>query len=410
MKKLVCISLMLPAFMYAQGLKQLLTSALENNNMVSSRTLMEQSRKKTLEASKSSYFPTLDISGGYQSLNQRSYNTPGDTYNGSIGLGFDIYDGGYKSNTIKQNKKLVESAKFATSSYKKSLQLSVIEDFYNIKNTQSTIKALQEEKIQLQAELERITQFFQVGSATKDEVDKLQARLSNNLYQIETAKYQLLSLKKLLSIKVGMKINSVDDSSIIPPKFTDKELSDEIKSLMATAKSYEYTAKSINSGYMPNFRLEDTYSVYDYDRTDVTHPEGLSNQNKLLLSFSMRLYDDGNIKKQKESVMLQKLSLEKEIQQSKDEQDTNVELAISKIQTAKAQIQSAKSTLESAKSAYKTILEKYKVGAVDNVAYLDALTTQTNAMAQYDTALNDLQVAYANYYYYVNKNIKDYVK
>jgi outer membrane protein len=410
MKKLVFISLMLPAFIYAQGLKQLLTSALENNNMVSSKTLMEQASKKTLEASQSSYLPTLDISGGYQSLNHRSYNTPGDVYNGSVGLGFDIYDGGYKSNTIKQNKKLVESAKFTTSSYKKSLQLSVIQDFYNIKNTQSTIKALQEEKIQLQAELDRIKQFFKVGSATKDEVDKLQAKLSNNIYQIETAKYQLLSLKKLLSIKVGMKITSIDDSSLLPPKFESKEISDNISAMMATAKSYEYTAKSINSAYMPSLRLEDTYSVYDYGRTDVTHPEGIPNQNKLLLSFSMRLYDDGNIKKQKEAVMLQKLSLEKEIQQSKDEQDTNVELAISKIQTSKAQIVSAKSTLESAKSAYETILEKYKVGAVDNVAYLDALTVRTNAMAQYDAALNDLQVAYANYYYYVNKNIKDYVK
>lgn len=410
MKKLLFISLMVPAFIYAQGLKELLTNALANNNMVSSNQLLEQAQKSTLEASKSSYFPTLDISGGYQSLNQKSANTPGDVYNGAVNVGFDIYDGGYKSNTIKRNRQLLKSAQFTTSAYKKSLQLSIIQDFYDIKNTQSTIKALNEEKIQLEAELTRIEQFFQVGSATKDEVDKLKAELSNNLYQIETAKYQLLSLKKLLAIKVGTQIGALDDSSFIAPEYKEQEISDSIQALKATAKSYEYTAKSINAGYMPTLRLDDTYSFYEYDRTDATHPESVPNQNKLVLSFSMRLFDDGNIKKQKEAVMYQKLSLEKEIKQSKEEQDTNVALAISKIQTAKAQIASAKSTLESAKSAYETILEKYKVGAVDNVSYLDALSKQTSAVAQYDTALNALQVAYATYYYYINKDIKEYVK
>ena len=129
-----------------------------------------------------------------------------------------------------------------------------------------------------------------------------------------------------------------------------------------------------------------------------------------MLTFSMRLYDNSSIKTQKESVILQKRALEKSIEQAKDIQETNIKLAVLKINTARVQIKSAKNTLESASSAYEAILQKYKAGIVDNIAYLDALSTKTNAQAQYEQALNNLQVSYANYYYYANKNIKEHIK
>ena len=91
-------------------------------------------------------------------------------------------------------------------------------------------------------------------------------------------------------------------------------------------------------------------------------------------------------------------------------QDINIELAISKIDTVKAQINSAKSSLKSAISAFETIAKKYEVGNVDHVTYLDALSVKTNAKAQYKSALNNLQIAYATYYYHTNKNIQEFIK
>ena len=42
--------------------------------------------------------------------------------------------------------------------------------------------------------------------------------------------------------------------------------------------------------------------------------------------------------------------------------------------------------------------------------YLDALSVKTDALAQYKTALNNIQVAYATYYLYTNNEIREYVK
>jgi len=369
----------------------------------------QMSKQKDVESSQSAYYPTIDTGASYSRYDDRSKNSPGDIYNAYAKVGMDLYDGEYKHNTIKQNKKLLSSVKYSSSSYKKGLQLQIVKDFFNIKSAKSTLNALKDKEVQLLAELDRVQKFFDVGSATIDEIDRLKAEYNDNLYQIDHVKYQIISLKRLLSIKIGKKVTSIENSCVQSPQDMSNETSDAILALQANASSLTYGAKTVSSAYLPQVRLEDTYSLYGYGRDDATHPKGLDNQNILMLTVNMRLFDRGTISKQKESILLREKALQKEIEYSKDEQNTNIELASLQIDTTKAQIKSAKSSLDSAQSAYKTISEKYSVGAVDNVTYLDALSIQTNAKAQYETALNNLQINYASYYYYTNKNIKEYI-
>jgi outer membrane protein TolC len=411
MKRLAILCVITPAMIYASSLKEILEFATAKNDIVLSKEMTQESKVLDLESTQNSYYPTLDVGGTYQSLNEKSRGVAGDISSVYAKIGLDIYDGGKKSALVDKNRALLESSKFDTEAYKKSLELSITEDFYTIKSTEATLRAYEEKNLQLVAELDRIKQFFNVGSATKDEIDKLQAELSNNIYLIDATKFQIHSLKRLLSVKIGREINSLDDTLLVNPQGVTKELSDEIKALKANALSYNYSAENLLAGYKPQIRLEDTFSVYGYGRGDNSYYyEGVDNQNKLALTFNIKLFDNSVIDKQKESLLVQKRALEQQIQQAKTIQDINVELASAKIQTIIAQIQSAKSSLESATSAYETISEKYKVGVVDNVAYLDALSTKTDAKAQYEAALNNLQIAYANYYYYTNKNIKDYIK
>ncbi len=402
--------LVLPAYIYADNLKSLLEFATTNNNIVMSKNFIQKAKGLEVESLKNSYYPTIDIGGYYQRLDDRSTGVAGDIYGGYGKISFDLYDGEKKTNLIKQNEALVQSSSYDTNGYKKELQLLIVEDFYTIKNLEASLETLQEKGIQLQAELQRIKRFYEVGTTTKDDVDKLEAAYSGNLYQIEAVKYKISSVKKLINHKIGKKIEQFEDSMIIVPNSIDKEISDNIESLKQTALSLQYTANSIDSSYKPQIKLEDTYSLYKYGRTDVTHPEGLENQNKILLSVNLKLFDNDVTTKQKESILVQKKGLEKQIEQIEELQDINMQLAILNIETINAQITSAKSSLNSALSAYETVLQKYKVGLVDNVAYLDALSVQTEAKTQYKTALNNLQVAYAKYYYYANKDIKEYIK
>lgn len=404
------ILLVLPVFIFAQDLASILDIAQTNNKIVKSKHFIEKSNIENIEAIKSTYYPQIDVGMNYQNLNEKSPSTPGDIYSAYAKIGVDLYDGGKRANLIKQNRALYNSSKYDSSFYTKNLQLMIVQDFYNIKSQESYLDALKEKEIQLYAELQRIIKFYEVGSATSDDVEKLKAAYSNNSYQIDTVKHQILSLKRLFTIKVGIDIKSFDDSKIKEPYNLQKDKSDYIKALNENANSLKYQATAVNSDYMPKIRVEDTFSAYEYERVDNTHPEGLNNQNKLTLSLNIKIFDKGAVDKKKVALILRKKALEEEIKEKELEQNINIELANSKISTVKAQIQSAKNSLISANSAYETIQKKFIVGAVDNIAYLDALSIKTQAKAQYKTALNNLQIAYASYYYYINKNIREFIK
>ncbi|WP_458700931.1 TolC family protein [Sulfurospirillum sp. 1307] len=408
MKKLLFLAICVA--LQANDLKSLLDIALTNNKMIQSKELSQNAKLKQLESSQNAYYPTVDAGGYFQSSNVKTPSVAGDIYSGYAKVGVDLYDGGKKKNDIEKNKALLNSAKYDKLAYQKSLQLDIINDYFNILSAKENLEALKNKKNQLNAELQRVKKFYEVGSATKDDIDKLQAELSNSSYQIEALKFQIFSLKQMLSIKIGQDIKDIQSSNIIEPKDLTIAPSDDIKAMIESAKSLEFSANSLNSTYKPQVRLEDTFSIYNYGRSDSTHYEGADHQNQLMLSFNIRLFDNDVVKKQKESIMIEKMALQKQINQQKDMQNINAKLAKSKIQTIKAQIKSAKSSLISANSAFKTISQKFQAGVIDNVAYLDTLSVKTSAKAQYEKALNDLQIAYATYYYYTNKNIKDYIK
>jgi outer membrane protein TolC len=157
-------------------------------------------------------------------------------------------------------------------------------------------------------------------------------------------------------------------------------------------------------------RVEDTYSLYSYGNEDPVMPKQPDNQNKLMVTLNMRVFDDSAVEKNKEAILANAEALNSQIAYLTNEQKVNFEISKEKIRASKVQIESATSALEAAKSAFKTIEEKYNAGIADNVTYLDALSSLTNAKALHVKALNDMQIAYASYYYYSGKDIKEYVK
>ncbi|MCD6172457.1 MAG: TolC family protein, partial [Sulfurimonas sp.] len=141
--------LIIPALMYGDNLKSLLEFATSNNKIVASNILIQKAKKSEVESSQSAYYPTLDVGAFYKRDDDASPFQSGDTYSAYAKVGVDIYDGGRKSNTIKQNKAVLKSSKYSSSAYKKSLQLQIAQDFYNIKSAKSTLDALQETDKQL---------------------------------------------------------------------------------------------------------------------------------------------------------------------------------------------------------------------------------------------------------------------
>lgn len=406
-KELLC--LIIPAIFYADSLTELLNYAHINNNLVISQNLTTKAKQQEVEASKSSRYPTIDIGVSYQNLNERTRSLAGDIYGAKAIVSYDIYDGGNKSYLIKQKQNELKVSSFDELAFKKSLSLEIVQNFFNIKNIESSLVSLQEERISLNAQLQRVKKFYEADLSTKDNVDKLQSAYDTNSYNIQSLEFEKLTLLKDLELKVGKEISTLDNSKFKKNMNLNLEIDDEINSLKAKESSFKNQADSLNSVYSPKINISDSYSLYDYDRTDSLHPEGVDNQNKLMLSLNLRLYDNGSTKKSREAILINKNVIKSQIDYKTKKQKMLFDLSISRIKTSELKIKSSNSALKSAKSAFKTISKKYKVGIVDNVVYLDALSVKTNATSLYHRSLNDLELAYATSYYYAGKNIQEFI-
>lgn len=407
MKKL--IFLVIPAFIYAQNLKSLIEYAQLNNEIVVSSSLNQEAQSKNVDSKKSAYLPVIDVGAYYQRLDDRTPTMAGDVYSGYAKIGFDIYDGGRKSSLLEQAKNEHKSSKYDTDEMKKSLALEITEDFYTVKSLDASLRAREDASKSLKEQLSRIKKYFEARLATKDDVDRLQSAYDTNIYEIKSLELQKLTALKSLELKVGKKIDTLDDSSFKEVR-EDLQPIDAINSLLSKESALVSSAESIDSAYYPQIKLEDSYNLYGYGRSDAMHPEGLDNQNKILLSANIRLFDFGTLKEAKQAMIISAKALNSQVLYKTKEQKMHHEVALARLDTSKIKIQSAKSALIASESAFETIEKKYNAGIVDYVIYLDALTSKTRADALYKTSLNELEIAYAMYYYYSGKNLAEYIK
>jgi outer membrane protein TolC len=397
----------------ADDLRSLLEFAKEHNNLVKASKITVNSKQKELQSAKNSYYPTLDVGAFYKRDDEPSPFQPGSVYGADAKLGFDIYDGGKKSYTNKQKESEHLSASFSYKDTKKTILLDIAKDYYRLRTLNSTLEARVEASKAVKAQLERIKQFYAADLATSDDVDRLQSAYDTNTYAIESIRFELMALKKALELKVGREIGTLQES--IFKKSLDQE-SEELDSILAmkyTKSAVENLSETIDSYYYPNIRIEDTYSIYDYqDRPSLGNQAIplLDNQNELVARVSLRLFDFSTLKEQKEALKLRADAINQKIIYKSKEQQMQQELALKRIYTARLNIKSSKSALKAATSALKTITKKYSAGVVDNVVYLDALSSKTEAKAIYESSLNNLESAYAIYYYYNNKNLEEFIK
>ncbi len=411
--KRVLLALTLPIYIYAQNLGVLIKSAHSTNYMLLSSKYNIQSKAKELDSQKSSYYPTIDVGAAYLSFDKVSPFQAGNTLNIYVKARVDIFDGFRKSSQVEQKESAYKASEYDLIYVQRTLTLDIIQDFYNTKSAEASLEALREKSTQLQADIKKIKKFKDAGLAPQDFVDKLQSAYDANNYALESLKLNIKTLKSYLSLKTGVDIDILEDATLKTPKNLQYKPSEAIKSMQEKAKSIEAAAKAVNAAYYPNVQLENSYGFYDYSRDDSLKKMGIEQvdkQNKIALMANMRLFDKGSIKKQKQALILQKKALEEQINFQTKQEEIRHKLSLDRLKTAQLNIKSTLSAKHASQSVYKSIKAKFDAGIVDQVTYLDALSTQTASLALYKKAQYDYEIAKATYYFTSNKNIEDYIK
>ena len=409
--KIVYGVILLPIVLWSEGLKELIVYAKAHNHQLKALEYGSRAKEKSLDSSKSEYLmPKVFAGGSYRSQSPASPFQAQDTFLAYGKVSIDLYDGGKILANIAQKRSELEASKFDEAYNTKALELSIVNNFFNIQNQKALLTSLEEEQRELQAQIERIETFYRAELVTIDKVDKIKSAFANTAYQITAIQQQIFSLKKSLGLKLGREVEVLTPSSIVEPSVSEVQTNDHIQSLDAKANALVHTASSLDSAYRPHVSLEDTFNIYEYAREE-SNPmvESLKHQNTIMLNVNMQLFDNGAIKKQKQALLIQHQAMQEQIDQAKYEQRNNSAVALAEMATAKEKIHSANLALKSANSVYNMIEQKFDAKIVDNVTYLDALSDKTSATVQHQIALNSLEVAKANYYFQLGLDIEEFV-
>ena len=390
--------LVVPIFLYGDSLLSLLHFAKEHNEELVSKKLLQHSKESALKSVRNSYYPRVNVGGFYKRSDEPSPFLPGTTYSAYADVTLDVYGGGEKHYTKAQKSDELFSSKYDYEAAKKDMSLSIVQAFYNIKNSEAKVKALQDSLTAVKAQLTRVERYFDAKLATEDAVETLQAAYDKNAYLLESAKFVLLSHKRKLELQVGKKIEHFEASAFIKKEDGAENL-DAIESLRYKQSALYNAAKAIESYYA--YQDEPSFGGLPIPL--------LERQNVVMATVFMNLFDFSTVSEKKKSVQLRADAMAHQIAYKTKEQAVQRELAQSRIESAKLNIKSAKSALVASQSALKTITQKYQNSIVDNVVYLNALASQTEAKATYAVAENNLEIAYALYYYYSGKKLEEFL-
>ncbi len=416
MKKniLIGIILLLPYMASANevDLKTMLNSSMDYHPTIKSYTYKSMAKEEELEAQKRAYFPTIDLGANYQKNDPVSIVTPGQTQSAYVIAGLDIYDGGKKSALVSSKKWDYQASVFEKEAFAKNVVLDIINRYFTIQKLQANLVVLNMKSKELSYQIDRAKGFVAAGLATSDDVDKLQAAFDDNNFTIDSTTFALKEQEESLKTQSGIEFNTLAEANLQDPSGdVSYETYEKTKLLEAKANSVQESARSVLSAHIPQVSLQNTYTVLKYD--DMAPGSGdflVDNKNTLMITANWRIFDGGQILRQKEAIELQSLALKEEQLGSQRDQESAYRLAKERLDTMKSQIKSTTSALKATQSTYEIVTKKFEAGLADNVAYLDALNAHSATMSRYKSALYDYEIAKSLYYYFAGKNPKEYIK
>ncbi len=413
----ILVILVLPLFVFAQshGLKTFINSASKTNGLIKAKEINIKAKREQVEAAKSAYWPTVDIGADYSLSSPNYLVSPGQVGNAYASVSVELYDGGRKDALLRAKDFEHEASLFEKSAFEKSITLEIVRHYYGIKKLKATIHALEERSTELKAQIARVKKFKGAGLSTQEDIDKLVSVYENNNFTLENAKFRLETSEENLRLISGLSAKYLKRNYFIEPKHIRFEVFENIKMLQANASAVGENANAIDAAYMPQVNLSDTYHKSHFD--DLLSSPGIDgsgflidHQNKLMVSVNMRVFDNGRIAKESEAVKYQKLSQLSQIEYAEKEQKMNFKLAGKSMKTNRIKLKSSKSALKAAKSTYDVIRQKFEVGLVDNIAFLDALSKRTLAQARYKETIYDYEIRKSIYYYYAGKDPKEFIR
>ncbi len=405
---LVC----LPLFLYSYNLKELVDFSLKNR-VVKAASLNVQAKEKSYDSTKSGYLPNIDVKGSYLNTYNETPAAARNTLRGTASLNYTLYDGGKKDALYDQLLYNVDASKENLEAVRNTIALDVTRLYYAYLSYIAYKDATNEQIKQLEAELQRLELYYETGSVTRDEVDKIDSSVKIKKVVLNEIDLEIQRVLFTLEYYTTKEITSVEAGSSVSINETEAvEMRPDIKVLDFQAKALMSDAQSTKSANYPTLYFDNTYTYSDYNYEDKSKQSDflVNEQNIASINVEWNLFNFGAITEAYESKQYEYLSKKALLELQINKADIDYRLAKKELEINKLNIAATKATLDSASSTFELIKIKYQNGAIDNVAYLQSLSEKYGAQHVYEQAKNDFEIKKAEVLYYSGHTIEEYLK
>lgn len=406
MKK-IYFTFLVPIFLYSQNLEELVNLTIENRLVESSKQNLD-ALKDEYKSVQRGYLPKLDAGASY-SINEHEYpNNPKKRANAYGSLNYLLYDGGKKYDIYDGYETNIKSGEKSLDALKNNLSLTVIQYYFDYLSLEAKKDAKQKEIEQLTAQEDRIGRFYNAGTTTEDELQKIVSRLQNAIVELQEIELNIITITHNLEYITGTQVSITDGSKLEDiNNLIQKSPRFDIQALDLSTQSKQSVAQAQKSGYYPTITLDNTFNYYDrkINDTDINNHQNVASAN-----MKWNLFSFGQTKYQYESKQKEYLASRSNFEYEKNKADVDLQLALKSYNIAKAKIKSTEATLKAAQSAYEIIKSKFENGLIDNVAFLQSLTEKYDAISQHKKAINDLEVKKATIIYHSGEKLQEYIR
>lgn len=407
-KKILLVSVF-ASIALSNTLPSLLEKAINNKIVEASKNQLDAS-KLDYKSLKNSYLPSIHLNSNYSNTSNETPSTANSSFNSSLKLQYNIYDGGRKNNTYDSFESKIKMQDSNLNDLKNKIALDIVTLYFNYLSYVETYKVKVQEIKQLQTQYEKQKRFFETETIAIDEVEKILSRLENANVQLQEIELQKQTILHNLEYIIGEKVNINNGSKVSELSSSKAKLRADIQALEYEMQSVKSDAKASKSSLYPQVNIDNTMSYYDNNFDNKAYDPNVDTQNTLMLNLSWKLFDFGSTQKTYEANIKRYQALKSQYEYEKNKMNVDLRLAYKSYNISKMKIKSANASLKSANSTFDAIEAKYQNSLVDNVAFLEALSEKYDAISTLKNVLYELEIKKANIIYYSGKNIIDYVK
>ena len=252
------------------SLQDCLNYALEQNIQVKKSKLNLLSGDEDLQQSKAQMFPSLSAGISQSVVN---YPSAGDnTYSGSYGVsaGLTLFDGGRRTNTIKQNELRQNVNELAVEQSENDIRISLVQAYMQVLYAMESVRTNENTVEVSKMQFERASELLKAGSISRVDLAQIESQHSSDKYRLVVSQTSLdnyrLQLKQLLELDIAEEIAiMVPDLTLdmIMTSLSDKQtiyrtaldVMPEVKSSQLNMDIAGLEIRKAQAGYLPTLSL-----------------------------------------------------------------------------------------------------------------------------------------------------------